>query len=133
VFLIFSPISYLNRFHLVLRISDGLAALADRLCVFLDDAGCVVLTDAFCAASMVSWSAASYSIAIGLTASSEMKRDAKRLCCFVTVVDVVGSDIALLFEVVGLELNVARYFDVELLQVCDLNTTFDFDALILRL
>lgn len=133
VLFIFNPISYLNRFHLVLRISAGLTPPAGRIYAFLGDAGCVVLTDAFCAASMVCSSAASYSIAIGLTASSEMNRDAKRLCCFETGVDNVGSDVVRLFEVVGLALNVVRCFDVGLLQVCDLNVTPAFDALVLRL
>jgi hypothetical protein len=61
-----------------------------------------------------------------------MNKDAKRLCCFVTVTELVASDVARLFEVVGLVLNVVRCFDVGLLHVCDLNVTLDIDALILR-
>ena len=69
---------------------------------------------------------------MGLTASSEMNRDAKRLCCFVAVTELVGSEVRL-FEVVDLVLNVVWCFDVVSFHVRDLNTTPDFDALVLRL
>ena len=70
---------------------------------------------------------------MGLTASSEMNRDAKRLCCFVAVTELVGSEVVRLFEVVDLVLNVVWCFDVVSFHVRDLNTTPDFDALVLRL
>ena len=61
-----------------------------------------------------------------------MNRDAKRLCCFVAVTELVGSEVRL-FEVVDLVLNVVWCFDVVSFHVRDLNTTPDFDALVLRL
>lgn len=70
---------------------------------------------------------------MGLTASSEMNRDAKRLCCFVAVTELVESEVVRLFEVVDLVLNVVWCFDVVSFHVRDLNTTPDFDALVLRL
>lgn len=62
-----------------------------------------------------------------------MNRDAKRLCCFVAVTELVGSEVVRLFEVVDLVLNVVWCFDVVSFHVRDLNTTPDFDALVLRL
>ena len=69
---------------------------------------------------------------MGLTANSEINSDAKRLCCFVAVTELVGSEVRL-FEVVDLVLNVVWCFDVVSFHVRDLNTTPDFDALVLRL
>ena len=70
---------------------------------------------------------------MGLTANSEINSDAKRLCCFVAVTELVGSEVVRLFEVVDLVLNVVWCFDVVSFHVRDLNTTRDFDALVLRL
>ena len=70
---------------------------------------------------------------MGLTANSEINGDAKRLCCFVAVTELVGSEVVRLFEVVDLVLNVVWCFDVVSFHVRDLNTTPDFDALVLRL
>ena len=70
---------------------------------------------------------------MGLTANSEINSDAKRLCCFVAVTELVGSEVVRLFEVVDLVLNVVWCFDVVSFHVRDLNTTPDFDALFLRL
>lgn len=70
---------------------------------------------------------------MGLTANSEINSDAKRLCCFVAVTELVGSEVVRLFEVVDLVLNVVWCFDVVSFHVRDLNTTPDFDALVLRL
>jgi hypothetical protein len=61
-----------------------------------------------------------------------MNSDAKRLCCFVTSLEAVGSDDARLFAV-GLDLNVVRCRIDGLLQVCDWNMTLNFDVLVLRL
>jgi hypothetical protein len=70
---------------------------------------------------------------MGLTANSKINSDAKRLCCFVAVTELVGSEVVRLFEVVDLVLNVVWCFDVVSFHVRDLNTTPDFDALVLRL
>ena len=70
---------------------------------------------------------------MGLTANSEINSDAKRLCCFVAVTELVGSEVVRLFEVVDLVLNVVWCFDFVSFHVRDLNTTPDFDALVLRL
>lgn len=70
---------------------------------------------------------------MGLTANSEMNSDAKRLCCFVDVTELVASEVVRLFEDVDLVLNVVWCFDVVSFHVRDLNTTPDLDALVLRL
>jgi hypothetical protein len=57
---IFNPISNLNLFHLVRRISEGLTPLADRLCDFGGGRGSGV-DEAFLADSIVFSSAASIS------------------------------------------------------------------------
>lgn len=66
---------------------------------------------------MVFWSAASHSIAMGLTARREMKREAKRLCRLVTGLESVGFEDACLLAAVVLGMRDARGLAVELLHV----------------
>lgn len=112
VLFILNPISYLNRFHLVFRVSDAVTSPDSLACAFANDTGCIVLIVALCAASMICWLAASYSVAMGLTASSEMEKDAMQRSRFVTVTEVVKFEVARLFQLVSLFLNVAWCFDV---------------------
>jgi hypothetical protein len=79
----FSPISYLNLFHLVLRISDGLTPLAERACAFGGGGGNAV-NEALLADLIVFSSAASISIATELVARKETRREAKALCRLLT-------------------------------------------------
>jgi hypothetical protein len=73
----------LNRFHLVLRISEGLTPLADRVCTFGGGGGNGV-DDALLADLIVFSSAASSSIATELVARKETRREARTLCRLVT-------------------------------------------------
>jgi hypothetical protein len=87
---IFSPISYLNLFHLVRRISEGLTPLDDRVWTFRGGGGSGV-DEALLADSTVFSSAASISIATALVARKETRREARTLCRLLTgVVFVLG-------------------------------------------
>jgi membrane-associated PAP2 superfamily phosphatase len=98
---IFNPISYLNLFHLVFRISEGLTLLADRVYAF--GGGGSGVEDALLADSIVFSSAASISIATELVARKETKRDAKALCRLLTGVVFVSACDVLLAAVVTLD------------------------------
>jgi hypothetical protein len=83
----------LNLFHLVLRISDALTPLADRVCAF-GGAGGRGVNDAVLADSIVFLSAASISIATELVARNETSKEAKALCRLLTgVVFVLVCDV----------------------------------------
>jgi hypothetical protein len=122
---IFNFISYLNRFHLVFRISEDLIAPVGCVCALGGGLGSGVV-EALLAHSKVSSSAAVMSMAMELVATNDMKREAKALWRLVMgVVFVLISGVR--FAVAVLDFDLPLEADVRGLKV-----TFDF-ADVLRL